>query len=231
MKSIFKTKTNQKLRPFGPSSLRAFTLVETLVAITVLLLSIAAPLSIAANALFSAYYARDQITAYYLAAEAIEYIKNSRDTTFLNDILNPAVPVEENTNWLLGLEDCIESGVGFKGCYVDATKTFNPYNRVDANDIQSCTGGGLSDCPPLDFCQSTASNIDSGLWGYNIATVCQNAPIKSKFTRSVVIKPQANVTGNQEALIKVTVTWTGAGLVSGEQSFTLNGAMFDWERK
>jgi len=48
---------------FAEKKKKGFTLVETLVAITVLMLSIAAPLTIAATALFSAYYARDEITA------------------------------------------------------------------------------------------------------------------------------------------------------------------------
>lgn len=204
-----------------------FTLVETLVAITVLLLAIAAPLSIAANALFSAYYARDQITAYYLAEEAIEYIKNSRDTTFLTDVFDS--DSSGNNNWLLGLEDCIDSGIEFVGCYVDTTKQFDPYALNEG--VQSCTANGQTDCPVLEHCESNVNNIDTGLWGYG-SIACASTPVNSKFKRKVVITPQPNIAGlTEEALITVTITWPGNGLSSAEKIFTLSGSMFNWQRK
>ncbi len=209
-----------------------FTLVETLVAITVLLLSIAAPLAIAARALFAAYYARDQITAYYLAEEAIEYVKNARDTTFLHDVFDANAATVGNTYWLYGLTPCIDTGdAGFKGCLVDATKVFDPYNASDA--VVSCTADGHEDCMPLNFCESTAGNLDTGLWGYNsLPCSSTTTPPPSKFTRRVVIKPQANKGGtSDEAIVTVTVSWPGNGLASGAQSFVLTGAILNWERK
>lgn len=76
---------------------RAFTLIETLVAISVLLVSLAGPLSIAASSLRGALYARDQVTAFYLAQEAIEYVRAVRDENLLADDL-----------WLTGLDACID---------------------------------------------------------------------------------------------------------------------------
>lgn len=58
---------------------QGFTILETLVAISILILAITAPLAIIAQALRSSYYARDQITAYYLAQEAVEFLRNKRD--------------------------------------------------------------------------------------------------------------------------------------------------------
>jgi prepilin-type N-terminal cleavage/methylation domain-containing protein len=60
-----------------------FTLVETLVAISLLTVAIVAPMGLAAQSLQSAYYARDQITAFYLAQEAIESIRAIRDSQVL----------------------------------------------------------------------------------------------------------------------------------------------------
>ncbi len=70
--------------PHTPHPFRGFTLIETLVAISVLLLSLAGPLSIAAAALKSANYARDEVTAYYLAQEGIEYVRAIRDQNYLS---------------------------------------------------------------------------------------------------------------------------------------------------
>ncbi len=62
---------------------RAFTLIETFVATSVLLISLVGPLSLAAQSLRSAYYARDQVTAFYLAQEAIEYVRAKRDQNYI----------------------------------------------------------------------------------------------------------------------------------------------------
>ena len=58
---------------------KGFTLVETLVAITVLLLVIIGPMTIAQKGIQNAYYAKDQVTAVFLAQEAVEGIRQLRD--------------------------------------------------------------------------------------------------------------------------------------------------------
>lgn len=63
--------------------IRGFTLIETLVAITLLTVSVVAPIGLAEQSLQSAYYARDQITASYLAQDAIEAIRGIRDGNIL----------------------------------------------------------------------------------------------------------------------------------------------------
>lgn len=63
---------------------KGFTLIETLVAVFILGVSIAGPITFVSSALQSSYYSRDQVTAFYLAQEAVELIKNIRDTNLLN---------------------------------------------------------------------------------------------------------------------------------------------------
>ena len=60
---------------------RGFTIVETLVAITVLMIAIAGPLVVASKGLFGALASKDQMIAAYLAQESMETIKNGRDNS------------------------------------------------------------------------------------------------------------------------------------------------------
>ncbi len=56
-----------------------FTLLEALVAVSILMVAVMAPITIAQKGLSSATYTKNQMIASYLAQDAIEYIKNKRD--------------------------------------------------------------------------------------------------------------------------------------------------------
>ena len=104
-----------------------FSLVEMLVAVTILVLGIAGPMKIAANGLHSSFYSRDRIIATYLAQEAIEYIRYARDVAGLTDISGTP------TNW----DAFIDSSCANNKCSVD------PW-QVDPSGsaIKNCTSGG-----------------------------------------------------------------------------------------
>jgi prepilin-type N-terminal cleavage/methylation domain-containing protein len=116
-------------------SKKGFTLIETLVAISILLLSITAPLSIASQGLSSAYIARDEITAFYLAQEAMEFILSRRERNFLT-----------NSSWLSGLPST--TGAPF---------TIDSFDR----NMVLCGGGG---CPAIEYNPTTGfySHNDPG---------------------------------------------------------------------
>ena len=77
--------------------MKGFTLLETLVAVAVLMMALLGPFSIAQQSLRSAYYARDQVTAYYLAQEGVEFVRSIRDENYLSG--NP---------WLNGISTCTD---------------------------------------------------------------------------------------------------------------------------
>ena len=60
-------------------NIKGFTLVETLVAISILMIAIVGPMTIAQNGLSSSIYAREQFIAQFLAQDALEYVRNVRD--------------------------------------------------------------------------------------------------------------------------------------------------------
>lgn len=102
---------------------KGFTLVETLVAITILTMAITGPLFIAQQSFNSAVTARDRTTASFLAQEGVEYIRSVRDHNYLSN----------KGNWLARLGPCIG-----KSCTVDSTVSSYP-------QISSCG----SACPLL----------------------------------------------------------------------------------
>lgn len=60
---------------------KGFTLVETMFAVLILTFTIVGLMSIVADSLFQARYAKDEITVNYLLQEAVDYIRNDRDST------------------------------------------------------------------------------------------------------------------------------------------------------
>ena len=57
-----------------------FTLIETMFAVIIMAFSISVFMNVVANTLFSARYAKNEVVANYLAQEAIDYIRNDRDS-------------------------------------------------------------------------------------------------------------------------------------------------------
>jgi prepilin-type N-terminal cleavage/methylation domain-containing protein len=101
-----------------------FTLVETMVAISILTVAIIAPMALTTQSLSSAYYARDQITAFHLAQEAIESVRYARDSNILKNALGTPGGI---------LDGLPPSGTPFT---IDTTNN---------NQMTQCTGA----CPPL----------------------------------------------------------------------------------
>lgn len=113
---------------------KGFTLLEALVAISILMVAVVAPITIAQKGLSSAIYTKNQMIASYLAQDAIEYIKNWRDEN-----LN----TKPKKDWLEELGDC--KGDAF--CKVDTinneifTNNGNPLKKDDGNHFYNYRSG------------------------------------------------------------------------------------------
>jgi len=60
-----------------------FTLLEALIAVTIITLAVAGPLFSASRAIIAVEISRDKLTASYLAQEGIEYVRAMRDSEYL----------------------------------------------------------------------------------------------------------------------------------------------------
>lgn len=84
MKRFLKHKNKACPQCLQPSCCRrGFTLIETLVAISIFSISILAMMAVLADGISDTNYAKTKITASYLAQEGIEYVRNMRDNHVL----------------------------------------------------------------------------------------------------------------------------------------------------
>ncbi len=175
-----------------------FTLVETLVAISILSLSILAGFTAVQNSLKSSITAKDQMTAFYLTQEAMEFIKNRRDENALYFITNGS------RTWLTGM-----AAVAGDPCY------FGKTCRIDssASTIVDCaTDGGT--CSNLR--QDTVINSSTkGLYGYTGGWTATN------FRRSITFQ---QVIPGQEISVTVTIRWTQGVLT---KTFQITQSIFN----
>lgn len=131
-----------------------FTLVETLVAITVLLLVIIGPMTVAQKGIQNAYYANDQVTAVFLAQEAIEAVREMRDNEALDSyegfIAEPQIKRATWNSWVNALDGtCRNPEVGC--AYNVVSDTLGPcssdcaiYKSADERYSHTSSGGTLT---------------------------------------------------------------------------------------
>lgn len=169
-------------------------------AIAILAVSVVAPISLAQKSLNASSYAKDQVTAFYLAQEAMEYVRNVRDNNNLSGF--------SGNDWLSGLSDCINVW-----CGLDVTADGSTYPRTFP-----CVLG--TDCL-LTF------NPSIGVYGVR-RNPADAKPISgwqdSIFTRKIRIVNSA-ASSADEAGVEVSVNWS-TGLLA--KNFTLKTKIFNW---
>lgn len=169
------------------SSPRGFTLVETLVAISILLVAVVGPISLIGDALQKLYYARDEMIAINLAQEGIEIVRYARDSNMLSNSSKPWKDLNDtNTNLKKGY--IIDAGALALGGV--------------SNIVKKCTGGLDCTAPQPVFVDTTTGMYRQCVSG------CSFSP--TPFMRLVEIA-EVNPATPDEREATVIVTWTTGG--------------------
>ena len=196
---------------------RGLTLVETLVAISILTIAVVGPLGIIAQALHTSYYIRDQMTAYYLAQEAIEYVRNIRDDqsiaitkSFLD---NPDTPVD-STAWFNNV------------LFIDGNNNkpqISPYigNIYSYSLVKSSTYGTYSF---VDYNTPDYMKVKDGIYGTDALD-----GVPSQFKREIYFQRTNNTPGSDQAFVMVVNVYWKNG--STPAKLTLKEYFTNWASK
>jgi Tfp pilus assembly protein PilV len=179
---------------------QGFTLVETLIAILVLMVAIAGPYTIAAKGLQATLIAKDQDTAFNLAQEGVEYVRFVRDTNRLS-----------SGNWLTGAGGGANA-LNLTACESAAGCRVNPLVNLQSS-IVDCTTDLNGVCEPIQY------NSANGYYSYTSGTA-------SIFTRTIkIVTPVGS--NSSEASVTVTVSWNDQGNIA--RQVTVREDLFNWE--
>jgi len=183
------------------NSKKGFTLVETLVAIAILVTGIVAPMTIAARGLQSAFHAREQLTATFLAQEGTELVRLRRDNMALSEI-----QISNKTPWITSTPS---------GALAPGAECYN---------TTGCGLDGLSaqvDCGTTGACRLhlDTTMAEKVLYAHNkIGGSWKQSP----FTRSI----QVSQVNTDQAKVIVTVEWH-SGLFGAKKSVVLTSILAD----
>ncbi|MDD3531351.1 MAG: hypothetical protein PHV99_02055, partial [Candidatus Pacebacteria bacterium] len=165
-----------------------FTLVEALVAVSILTLAVSGPLFTANSAIVAAQNARNQLVASSLAQEGIEYVRMMRDNEFLAAFQSD--PTTASTaSWADFISGNSASSITqcrSSACTLDPARTMGTGSGLS---LQPCSGAS---CTPL-YVVNNIYTEQSGISG----------AVQTPFTRTV----QAIDVSAQDERIVSTVSW------------------------
>jgi prepilin-type N-terminal cleavage/methylation domain-containing protein len=194
---------------------QAFTLVETLVAISVLLIAVVAPLTTISEGVLTANIAKDQVTAQYLAQEGVEIVRLIRDTNILNgNSWLSSTGTNSNPNFF----NCVSTTPGSPS-YCN----LSPMSPLTNPSTSACTDpADSSTCSPLNLFDRAPNGAKTYAYGANGSGNVMGNWSVTTFKRAISV---VEIIPNQEAEVTSIVTWTTG---SYPRTVTVKERLFKW---
>ncbi|ETB63977.1 TPA: hypothetical protein DIC38_01375 [Candidatus Nomurabacteria bacterium] len=164
--------------------IKGFTLIETMVAVFILSLSVVGIVGMISSSYFSAVYSKNEITATYLMQEAVDYVRNDRDTSVI-------LGGQDWNSFISKYNSCST----VDGCYL---------NILD-NSIYSCSSDPDESFGEIVCPRFTLDEGSIPYYNYN------SLPGNSNFKRKIVI--EGNSSNPNQIDMYVTVEWKNGNLV------------------
>ncbi len=188
---------------------KGFTLIETLFAIFIVSIALVAATAALQSSLQTSYFVKNQITARFLAEDAMEYILAERDA----GVATPG-------GWMSNpnISQCITTDLGPVECEVDTYSFTTIVTKAPSPQVTTSP-------TPLYVCSvSGANNSSVFVYEQSDTTGC----IESSFERTVTITPRTTgVNAYNEAVVTVKVTW--GDHFSPNESYTLSADIYNWQ--
>lgn len=184
---------------------KAFSLVEVLVSITILLLVAVTPMTIVTRANNSTAFANEQLIAFFLAQEGLEIVEKVRNDFYLRHFQNTSGysnPMNRFRSSITGtnvLGNCINRDcgvqIGNNGAVATAIRCDSSNNNCrlyyQANNLRSKYVHGGS--------------------------VPNSSQIITPYTRKIRMEPTSASSKLREMKVTSTVTWRTGSLIAGQQ--------------
>lgn len=206
-----------------------FTLLETLIAIAILTVAVAAAFGVAQKALMSSAFSKNQTSAFFLATEGLELVRNVRDDIgFYNtDPANLSTDPITQIDWLKHFKTVCNSSALDGTCGFDV----NPVADLTTTEPNGGTNG-----TPLKLCTATTgcplSVVNSGGEIYYSSSLASPITIFSRkitmtekcysnWAGTNAVNCNTNPDGKKEVTVTSTVYWLG-------ESFSISEVLTNW---
>lgn len=177
---------------------QGFTLIETLVGISILIVAVVVPMVFLSRDISAAFSVKDKITALYLAEDAMDFIKYKIDTSANSGA----------ADWLQDFT--YVCGFSPAKCQIDS---FN-------NQVIGCGG---ATCPPMKI--DPVSGVYGYSPGWTDSKFTRTIIISPE-SGIVPSSPGPDTGSNAEGVsVDVIISWTDKGAT---QQFTLKGYAYNW---
>ena len=184
----------------------AFTLVETLVAVSVLLLVVVGPLTITTRTTKSATFASEQVIAHFLAQEGLELAQKGRDEFLLAHYQAPTTVANPWTRFTQSgwSWDTCSVSINPGGCGLSLAATGQVANPIDCD-------AATNNCA---IRRSTQPATDRVLYRHGTTN-----SVATPYTRVVQFFDVGTGAGARDPQIRVvsTVTWRSGNLLATQQ--------------
>ncbi len=196
---------------------KGFTLVETLIAVIVLMYAIVGPLTIAARGLQATVVAKDEETAFYLAQDAVEYVRWVRDTNKLRS-QSWLAGLDGNTNNhttnnSLGTPGVCTSAYGSQSCMIDSRLDY-----VTSCSASSCSTPLYYDSTANFFITTATNGVDTVVPTIFVRTVRMITPVGTN---------DCTAGKGCEVSVIVNVSWKDQGTL--QRMITVTENLHDWQ--